>query len=186
MYRTGPVYVWMVFYLGFYGFEDFCQFLLGLYQVNDGKETVTVQNFLGVWTYLVGKVGEDANDFLSLFTLQFTYTVVRLYHLGRFYKDCFTCGTLIVYDTFDLRFRVGMTGITSLPSRRVGVTSFLRCLHFVPSAIYYIRYARCCPLSLPVLCESEEVQGLRYLLSFRICQVSGRCAESVVESNYIL
>ena len=26
-------------------------------QVNDGKETVTVQNFLGVWAYLVGKVG---------------------------------------------------------------------------------------------------------------------------------
>lgn len=101
MYRTGPVYVWMVFYLGFYGFEDISQFLLGLYQVNDGKKAVTVQNFLGVWTYLVGKVGEDANDFLSLFTLQFTYTVVRLYHLGRFYKDCFTCGTLIVYDTFD-------------------------------------------------------------------------------------
>ena len=101
MYRTGPVYVWVVFYLGFYGFEDISQFLLGLYQVNDGKETVTVQNFLGVWAYLVGKVGEDANDFLSLFTLQFTYSVVCLYYLGRFYKDCFTCGTLIVYDTFD-------------------------------------------------------------------------------------
>jgi DNA mismatch repair protein MutS2 len=39
VYRTGPVYVWVVFYLGFYGFEDISQFLLGLYQVNDGKET---------------------------------------------------------------------------------------------------------------------------------------------------
>ena len=101
MYRTGPVYVRVVFYLGFYGFEDISQFLLGLYQVNDGKKAVTVQNFLGVWAYLVGKVGEDADDFFSLFTLQFTYTVVCLYHLGRFYKDCFSCGTLIVYDTFD-------------------------------------------------------------------------------------
>lgn len=101
MYRTGPVYVWMVFYLGFYGFEDFCQFLLGLYQVNDGKKAVTVQNLFGVWAYLVGEVGEDADDFLSLFSFQFAYTVVCLYHLGRFYEDSFTCGTLIVYDTFD-------------------------------------------------------------------------------------
>ncbi len=114
MYGTGPVYVWVVFYLGFYGFEDICQFLLGLYQVNDGKKAVTVQNFLGVWAYLIGEVGEDANYLLSLFTLQFAYRLFASTTSVGSMKTVLPVALSSCTIPLILRFRVGMTGITSL------------------------------------------------------------------------
>lgn len=181
MYRTGPVYVWVVFYLGFYGFEDISQFLLGLYQVNDGKETVTVRISLEYGrTLLVKSVRMRMISFLSSPSSSRTRLFASTTSVGSI-KTVLPVALSSCTIPLILRFRVGMTGITSLPSRRVGVTSFLRCLHFVPSAIYYIRYVICCPLSLPVLCESEEVQGcvISYLAEFVKYLVDA--LESVVE-----
>ena len=39
---SGPVYVWVGFHLWLYGLLGFCKLCLGLYQVDDGKESVAV------------------------------------------------------------------------------------------------------------------------------------------------
>ena len=98
---TYPVDVWMVFHLRLYRLLYLGEFLLCLDEVYLGEEAVAVHDLTGVRAQLVGKLGEDADDFLAFLSLQLTHSVVGLHHLGRFDEDGLSCGTLIVYDTLD-------------------------------------------------------------------------------------
>ena len=101
----GPVYVWMGFHFGFYGLLGFGKLGLGLYQVDDGKESVAVQYLAREGSHLVGEVGEDAYDFLAFLSLEFSHAVVGFHHLGRLNEYRSSRGTLVVHDTLDLTFQ---------------------------------------------------------------------------------
>lgn len=105
MNGSGPVYVWMGFHFWFYGLLGFGKLRLGLYQVDDGKESVAVQYLTREGSHLVGEVGEDAYDLLTLLSLEFSHTVVGFHHLGRLNEYGSSRGTLVVYDTFYLTFQ---------------------------------------------------------------------------------
>ena len=98
---TDPVHVWMVFYLWLYRLEYIGEFLFSLNQVDDGEEAVAVQYFLGEWAHLVGEIGKDSDDLLSLFSFQFAHAVVGLHHFGWLDEDGLSGGTFVVNDTLD-------------------------------------------------------------------------------------
>ena len=98
---TDPIHVWMIFYLWLYRLEYIGEFQFSLNQVDDGEEAVAVQYFLGEWAYLVGEIGKDSDDFLSLFSFQFAHAVVGLHHFGWLDEDGLSGGTLVVNDTLD-------------------------------------------------------------------------------------
>ena len=105
MNGSGPVYVWVGFHLRLYGLLGLCKLRLGLYQVDDGKESVAVQYLAREGSHLVGEVGEDAYDFLAFLALEFSHAVVGFHHLGRLNEYRSSRGTLIVHDTFYLTFQ---------------------------------------------------------------------------------
>ena len=78
---------------------------LGADEVDDAQEVHRAEDVGDVWTHLGGEFVEDADDFALLLTLQLTYAVVGLHHLGRLYEDGLTRSRLVVDDALDFAFQ---------------------------------------------------------------------------------
>ena len=102
-----PVDMGLVLYLGLKGFRQFGKGCLCLNQVYDSQKAVGVKYFFDVRTNLVGEDGENTNHLTAFFCFELAYAVVGFHYLGRFYKDGFSCSTLIVHNAIDLTFQSG-------------------------------------------------------------------------------
>lgn len=69
------------------------------------------------------KFHKDADNLPPFVPFEFADAVVGFHYFGGFDEYGFTTGGFVMYDAFYFRFKAGATGITSRPSRIVGVTS---------------------------------------------------------------
>ena len=115
MHGLYPVHVWILFHMRFASLGQPGPFGLGMYQIYGGHEYIRMKNGSNMRTHLLGELCENAYDFPSLFRFQFTYSVVGLNHLCRFYENGLSRSRLIVHDSLDFSLQALCHGYDEPP-----------------------------------------------------------------------
>ncbi len=105
MPRLYKIHLWSVNHLWHDGIHPVCHHDFGSQEVDVGKKRVRSGYVTYVGTDCLGELCQYPDSLFLLRSLQFTYPVVRLDHLTRFYKRGLSRRTLVVDDSRNLPFQ---------------------------------------------------------------------------------